>query len=166
MADDGSTDHSSELIAQYSTRLICNNHQGFRPLVIGAFKRAEVSFSSFSPRITNCSFEFREFMQCDDKEVVAQYRLHASNSSRNFEKMLIHTLKVLELQTPYFELKLEYKVAYPRGRWSWRRKYGRKLRMEVLRRARFLVCDLVGDQDLGANAARERTCWLRAGPAG
>lgn len=65
VADDGSTDHSSELIAQYSTRLICNNHQGFRPLVIGAFKRAEVSFSSFSPRITNCSFEFRGIMQCD-----------------------------------------------------------------------------------------------------
>jgi glycosyltransferase involved in cell wall biosynthesis len=65
--------------------------------------------------------------------VVAEYRLHAMNSSRNSERMLVHTLRVLELQRPYLKLKLAYKFAYCRGWWSWRRKYGRQLTMEVAR---------------------------------
>jgi glycosyltransferase involved in cell wall biosynthesis len=65
------------------------------------------------------------------KAVVAEYRLHSSNLSRNSEKMLVHTLKVLELQKPYLKQKLAYAFAYALGWWSWRRKYGRQLTMEL-----------------------------------
>jgi glycosyltransferase involved in cell wall biosynthesis len=65
--------------------------------------------------------------------IVAEYRLHAMNSSRNSERMLLHTLKVLELQKPYLKLKPAYRFAYCRGWWLWRRRYGRQLTMDLAR---------------------------------
>ncbi len=65
--------------------------------------------------------------------VVAEYRLHAMNASRNSERMLVNTLRVLELQKPHLKPKLAYLFAYCHGWWAWRRKYGRQLAMDVAR---------------------------------
>jgi glycosyltransferase involved in cell wall biosynthesis len=65
--------------------------------------------------------------------VVSEYRLHAMNASRNSERMLVHTLKVLDLQKPFLKPKRAYTFAYCFGWWSWRRKYGRQLTMDVAR---------------------------------
>lgn len=65
--------------------------------------------------------------------VVAEYRLHSTNASRDSEKMLTHTLEVLEAQKPHLARRVAYRVAYWRGWWIWRRKYGRQLTMDVAR---------------------------------
>jgi len=221
VVDDGSTDHSRELVELYPVRLICNDHQGVSAARNRGIQESRGAFLLFldsddrllpnavacglatltqhpecamavaehnlitsdgqvickRPKVSRVDDVFQRllrsnFIECTSsvlfrrsmfptqlgfmigvegaedyelflrvsrnhavqctKEEVAEYRLHASNSSHNSEKMLIHTLKVLRLQKPYLKLKLGYRVAYCRGWWSWRRKYGRQLTMELL----------------------------------
>jgi GT2 family glycosyltransferase len=63
--------------------------------------------------------------------VVAEYRIHESNISRNAELMLITTLRVLRSQAPYVRGDLRRLSAFLDGLRTWRKKYGRRLTLEL-----------------------------------
>jgi glycosyltransferase involved in cell wall biosynthesis len=68
---------------------------------------------------------------CSHNEIVAEYRLHATNASHNSRVMLTHTLAVHSEQWPFARKSLRYLWAYLYGSLFWRRKYGRQLTVEM-----------------------------------
>ena len=65
--------------------------------------------------------------------IVAEYRIHESNISRNAELMLITTLRVLRSQAPYVRSDFRRLPAFLEGLRTWRKKYGRRLTLELAR---------------------------------
>jgi cellulose synthase/poly-beta-1,6-N-acetylglucosamine synthase-like glycosyltransferase len=63
--------------------------------------------------------------------VVAEYRLHGANASRNSELMLTMTLQVLNRQLPYARSHARLLLAFLEGTRVWRRQYGRQLASEL-----------------------------------
>jgi glycosyltransferase involved in cell wall biosynthesis len=63
--------------------------------------------------------------------IVAEYRIHESNISRNAELMLITTLRVLRSQAPFVRGDLRRLSAFLDGLRTWRKKYGRRLTLEL-----------------------------------
>jgi glycosyltransferase involved in cell wall biosynthesis len=57
-------------------------------------------------------------------EVVAEYRKHGENSSRNYPLMLETVLRVLSAQTPHVQQNERYKSAMRAGISNWRQHYG------------------------------------------
>jgi glycosyltransferase involved in cell wall biosynthesis len=67
----------------------------------------------------------REFPVHKHDEVVAEYRRHDQNMSRNYRSMLETTLNVLSAQAPYVSWDARYKEALKMGMSNWRNHYGR-----------------------------------------
>jgi glycosyltransferase involved in cell wall biosynthesis len=63
--------------------------------------------------------------------IVAEYRIHESNLSRNAELMLITTLRALRSQAPYVRSDFRRLSAFLEGLRTWRKKYGRRLTLEL-----------------------------------
>jgi glycosyltransferase involved in cell wall biosynthesis len=68
---------------------------------------------------------------CHHAVVVAEYRMHANNTSRNSELMLTTTLGVLKSQMKYVRQDARRLLAFCEGLRSWRRQYGRQLASEL-----------------------------------
>ncbi len=64
--------------------------------------------------------------------IVAEYRIHESNISRNAELMLITTLRVLRSQAPYVRSDFRRLSAFLDGLRTWRKQYGRRLTLELV----------------------------------
>jgi glycosyltransferase involved in cell wall biosynthesis len=63
--------------------------------------------------------------------IVAEYRIHESNISRNAELMLITTLRALRSQAPYVRSDFRRLSAFLDGLRNWRKQYGRRLTLEL-----------------------------------
>jgi hypothetical protein len=70
---------------------------------------------------------------CCHAVIVAEYRLHEGNTSRDSELMLSMTLQVLEGQARYVRNDSGRLFAFHAGVRSWRRQYGRQLASELAR---------------------------------
>jgi len=70
---------------------------------------------------------------CCHPAIVAEYRIHETNASRNSELMLSMTLRVLNRQSRYIGLNMRRLIAFHEGFRSWRRQYGRQLASELAR---------------------------------
>jgi glycosyltransferase involved in cell wall biosynthesis len=70
---------------------------------------------------------------CCHAEVVAEYRMHEANTSRDSELMLTTTLKVLKSQARYLRNDSGRLFAFHEGIRSWRKQYGRQLASELAR---------------------------------
>jgi hypothetical protein len=75
----------------------------------------------------------RSYPVCCHPAVVAEYRIHESNASRNSELMLTMTLQVLKSQAQYVGLNVRRLIAFHEGFRCWRRQYGRQLASELAR---------------------------------
>ena len=65
--------------------------------------------------------------------VVAEYRIHAHNTSRNSQLMLKSTLQVLRREAPYVRSDSRRLFAFLHGLRNWRTQYGRQLVHELAR---------------------------------
>lgn len=70
---------------------------------------------------------------CCHATIVAEYRKHGANTSRNSELMLTTTLQVLNEQARYLRNNSSLLIAFHEGIRSWRRQYGRQLAAELAR---------------------------------
>jgi glycosyltransferase involved in cell wall biosynthesis len=70
---------------------------------------------------------------CCHPMIVAEYRMHESNMSRNPELMLTTTLRVLASQARYIRNDAGRLLAFGEGVRSWRKQYGRQLASELAR---------------------------------
>ena len=77
----------------------------------------------------------RNYPICCHRSVVAEYRIHQTNASRNSELMLTMTLQVLARQAPYVRSHARRLLAFLEGTRVWRRQYGRQLASELSRSA-------------------------------
>ena len=68
---------------------------------------------------------------CCHTAIVAEYRKHGANTSRNSELMLTTTLKVLEGQARFVRNDAGRLIAFREGVRSWRKQYGRQLASEL-----------------------------------
>lgn len=75
----------------------------------------------------------RAYPICCHSAVVAEYRMHQTNTSRNSELMLTVTLRVLRGQARYVRSDARRLLAFLEGIRSWRRQYGRQLASELAR---------------------------------
>jgi glycosyltransferase involved in cell wall biosynthesis len=75
----------------------------------------------------------RSYPICCHPAVVAEYRIHDTNASRNAELMLSMTLRVLKSQARYVGLNIRRLIAFQQGFRCWRRQYGRQLASELAR---------------------------------
>jgi glycosyltransferase involved in cell wall biosynthesis len=73
----------------------------------------------------------RDYSICCHSKVVADYRLHKSNVSRNSELMLTTTLRVLASQAGYARRDTRRLFAFLEGIRTWRKQYGRQLASEL-----------------------------------
>jgi glycosyltransferase involved in cell wall biosynthesis len=73
----------------------------------------------------------RDYSICCHSEVVAEYRLHKNNVSRNSELMLTTTLRVLASQASYARRDARRLFAFLKGIRTWRKQYGRQLASEL-----------------------------------
>ncbi len=71
---------------------------------------------------------------CCHSDVLAEYRLHKTNSSHKSELMLTSTLRVFHSQYAYAFTSFRRSACYLYGQWFWRRKYGRQLTRELAAR--------------------------------
>jgi glycosyltransferase involved in cell wall biosynthesis len=76
----------------------------------------------------------RQHPVCCHEAVVSEYRQHPSNSSRNSQMMLRATLTVFREQRAFACTSLKRERSYLKGWWTWRRKYGRQLTVEMATR--------------------------------
>jgi glycosyltransferase involved in cell wall biosynthesis len=70
---------------------------------------------------------------CSHGVIVAEYRMHGANASRDSELMLTTTLQVLKSQARYLDNDPGRLTAFHEGVRSWRRQYGRQLASELAR---------------------------------
>jgi glycosyltransferase involved in cell wall biosynthesis len=70
---------------------------------------------------------------CCHAAVVAEYRMHGANISRDSELMLTTTLQVLKSQERYLDSDSGRLIAFQEGIRSWRKQYGRQLAAELAR---------------------------------
>jgi GT2 family glycosyltransferase len=75
----------------------------------------------------------REYPVCCHTAVMAEYRIHGHNVSRNSQLMLTTTLQVLRSQAPYARQNARSLLAFLSGLQSWRKQYGRQLAHEMAR---------------------------------
>jgi glycosyltransferase involved in cell wall biosynthesis len=75
----------------------------------------------------------RDYPICCHPAVVAEYRLHQSNASRNSELMLTMTLDVLKSQARHVRGDARRLFAFLEGIRGWRKRYGRHLAKELAR---------------------------------
>ena len=75
----------------------------------------------------------REYPICCHSTVVAEYRMHQTNTSHNSELMLTMTLQVLKSQARYIRSDARRLFAFLDGLRTWRRQYGRQLASELAR---------------------------------
>jgi glycosyltransferase involved in cell wall biosynthesis len=68
---------------------------------------------------------------CSHPSVVAEYRIHQTNASRNSELMLTMTMQVLKRQAPFVRGHARLLFAFIDGLRIWRRQYGRQLASEL-----------------------------------
>jgi glycosyltransferase involved in cell wall biosynthesis len=68
---------------------------------------------------------------CCHAVIVAEYRMHRTNTSRNSELMLTTTLQVLNRQRRYVRYDARRLLAFCDGVRSWRKQYGRQLASEL-----------------------------------
>jgi glycosyltransferase involved in cell wall biosynthesis len=73
----------------------------------------------------------REYPICCHSTVVAEYRMHQTNTSHNSELMLAMTLQVLRSQARYIRSDARRLFAFLDGLRTWRRQYGRQLASEL-----------------------------------
>ena len=65
--------------------------------------------------------------------IVAEYRMHGTNTSRDSELMLTTTLQVLKNEAKYLDNDPGRLIAFHQGVRSWRKQYGRQLASELAR---------------------------------
>jgi len=70
---------------------------------------------------------------CCHSVIVAEYRMHGANTSRDSELMLTTTLQVLKGQARYLDNDSSRLIAFHEGVRSWRKQYGRQLASELAR---------------------------------
>jgi glycosyltransferase involved in cell wall biosynthesis len=70
---------------------------------------------------------------CCHPAIVAEYRIHDTNASRNSELMLTMTLRVLKSQARYVRYNVRRLIAFHEGFRCWRKQYGRQLASELAR---------------------------------
>ena len=70
---------------------------------------------------------------CCHSVIVAEYRMHGANTSRDSELMLTTTLQVLKDQARYLDNDPGRLIAFHEGVRSWRKQYGRQLASELAR---------------------------------
>jgi glycosyltransferase involved in cell wall biosynthesis len=75
----------------------------------------------------------RSYPICCHPAVVAEYRIHDTNASRNSELMLTMTLRVLKSQGRYIGFDVRRLIAFSEGFRIWRKQYGRHLASELAR---------------------------------
>ncbi len=78
---------------------------------------------------------------CCHAVIMAEYRMHEANTSRNSELMLTTTLQVLKGQKKYLGNNSGHALAFREGVRSWRKQYGRKLALELARSDSTLPAD-------------------------
>jgi glycosyltransferase involved in cell wall biosynthesis len=81
---------------------------------------------------------------CCHATVVAEYRIHNANTSRDSELMLTTTLQVLKRQVKYIRNDVGRLFPFLEGVRSWRRQYGRQLASELARSFFTLPTDHLG----------------------
>jgi len=75
----------------------------------------------------------RAYPICCHSTIIAEYRIHDANASRNSELMPTMTLRVLKSQARYIRGDLRRLVAFHEGHRGWRKQYGRQLASELAR---------------------------------
>jgi cellulose synthase/poly-beta-1,6-N-acetylglucosamine synthase-like glycosyltransferase len=75
----------------------------------------------------------RKYPICCHTAVMAEYRIHGHNVSRNSQLMLTTTLQVLRSQAPYARQNARRLLAFVSGLQNWRKQYGRQLANEMAR---------------------------------
>lgn len=75
----------------------------------------------------------RKYPICCHTAVMAEYRIHDRNASRNSQLMLTTTLQVLRNQAPYARQNARRLLAFLSGLDRWRKQYGRQLVQEMAR---------------------------------
>jgi cellulose synthase/poly-beta-1,6-N-acetylglucosamine synthase-like glycosyltransferase len=75
----------------------------------------------------------RKYPICCHTAVMAEYRIHGHNVSRNSQLMLTTTLQVLRSQAPYARQNARRLLAFVGGLQNWRKQYGRQLAHEMAR---------------------------------
>lgn len=70
---------------------------------------------------------------CCHAVIVAEYRMHGTNTSRDSELMLTTTLQVLKNEAKYLDNDPGRLIAFHQGVRSWRKQYGRQLASELAR---------------------------------
>jgi glycosyltransferase involved in cell wall biosynthesis len=78
---------------------------------------------------------------CCHPAVIAEYRMHGANTSRDSELMLTATLQVLKSQARYLDNDSGRIIAFREGVRSWRKQYGRQLAAELGRSSSTLRMD-------------------------
>jgi glycosyltransferase involved in cell wall biosynthesis len=73
----------------------------------------------------------RNYPICSHHSVVAEYRMHQTNASRNSELMLMMTIQVLKRQAPFVRRHPRRVFAFLDGLRIWRRQYGRQFASEL-----------------------------------
>jgi GT2 family glycosyltransferase len=85
----------------------------------------------------------RAYPVCCHPAVIAEYRLHPTNTSRNSELMLRMTLQVLRRQAQHVRGDRRRLFAFLAGLRNWRKQYGRQLALELARSPNVLVVEHV-----------------------
>src|ERR1700722_5458044 len=83
----------------------------------------------------------RVYPICCHPTLMAEYRLHQSNTSHNSELMLLVTLEVLRTQAQYVRTDGRRLFAFLAGLRNWRTRYVRQLSLELARSSRALNGD-------------------------
>jgi glycosyltransferase involved in cell wall biosynthesis len=83
----------------------------------------------------------RNYPICCHPSVVAEYRIHQTNASRNSELMLRMTMQVLKRQAPFVRRHTRLLFAFLDGLRIWRRQYGRQLVSELAKSVSLLRPD-------------------------
>jgi glycosyltransferase involved in cell wall biosynthesis len=101
---------------------------------------------------------------CHDK-IVAEYRQHGGNMSRNHRLMLKSAVSVLQSQRKYIEGHKEYEKAYRTGMKFWQSLFGGPLLSEVLGRLargewRQAMRDMVAMQQSYPGSYGAFACWV------
>lgn len=119
--------------------LLCKNYIGMHATVM---YRREIfeSIGKFNTSLRACEdydlylrIAARVPVYCHDK-LIAEYRQHGANMSRNHQLMLESALSVLQSQWKYIKGRKEYEKAYRTGIKFWRSLFGDPLVSEVGRR--------------------------------
>jgi glycosyltransferase involved in cell wall biosynthesis len=132
-------DHRPCVTSDHYRALLRSNYIGMHATVV--YRRETLSrFGGFDPSLRACE-DYDLFLRIAraatvvcHPDLVAEYRWHGANMSRNNTLMLGSALRVLRRQRPHARGHMAYEAAYREGVAFWQGLYGEALLDDVARR--------------------------------